>query len=118
MDAYGLIAIVAPVSAGAGILIGFGMKWGSKTTTLRSLNKSHDGLKQEFIRHKDNKQIHRDPERDSASMADLKSLLVKIDTRCEKRGTECMRHFSQVEQRVARYTGRNVREEEEEEIEV
>lgn len=96
------ITLFTAFGSGAGVLIGFGIAWGATRAGLQSLG----GLKKEFGAHKDNTEIHIDPNRDPATLSAITALLERIDKRCENRGQVCAEHFSRVEQKIAAATGR------------
>lgn len=105
----------------AGAVIGWIVRgtraWTGVEKDLQAIQKSHFNLKDKFIEHKDDRDIHVDPRRDSDSLLGLKEMITsnfsamnirldRIDGRCEKRGEMCSEHFSRVEQRISAATGR------------
>ncbi len=112
-----LTTIIASGTAIGGLLVGWGITWGATKHTLGTLTKSVDALKGEFINHKDNREIHIDPKRDDKALNDLKDSisshffdvkksLETLNFRCEKRGDDCGRHFSHLENRISAATGK------------
>lgn len=104
------------ISSVAGALVGFGVVWGTARASLNGLRKSHAFLEDQFIHHKDDRSIHVDPPRDHAAVAQLREFISEkfalvnrrldvIDARCERRGEQCIEHFSHLERKVASVTG-------------
>lgn len=112
-----MTSIVGAVAGMCGMLIGAGIRFGMDRHTLKTQGESHQSLKSEFVKHKDDKEIHIDPKRDDkletifrdgihASLNDIKSQLVTLNMRCENRGAECVGHFGSLERKLAAATGK------------
>ena len=109
--------MVGVVTGICGVLVGAGFRVGIDRHTLRVQGESHIQLKEQFIKHKDDREIHIDPRRDDKAMQtlitnfnghfeEIKSSLNALNIRCETRGGECIRHFATVERRIAAATGK------------
>src|SRR4030042_4650075 len=105
MDPAAYTAIFSAAGITVVNLIGLGISIGVWKTTLRALRDSHSRLKDAFVDHKDDRDIHVDPRRDTAALFVIQTTVSRIDKRCEERGNICAGHFTSVERKIAAQSG-------------
>jgi len=111
------VTIASGIFAAAGIAVGAGIAWGAVRTRQGIIMESHENLKKDYIKHKENSTIHIDPQRDARTaqefrqmvrenFADIKEQLEEIKESSQKRLEGCTSQFNKINNRISAITGK------------
>ena len=114
---YAALGAFAAVAGIIGMILGLGVAWGMYKHSHKALADGHARLKSDYFSHKENRQIHIDPERDQAaedayresvtnSLRKIESAIAQVNDRCLIRTKDCAGHFLAVEKKLAAATGK------------
>jgi hypothetical protein len=114
---YAALGAFAAVAGVIGMILGLGVAWGIFKHSHKVLADSHTRLKSDYFDHKENRQIHIDPERDQASedayresvtlsLQKIEASTSQVNERCLRRAMDCGAHFVSIEKKLAAATGK------------